>query len=259
MGMVDESAGRTSGGRMSRDEALLSYVREQANLMDQNISWVGPERSYDEGSWVADKDSYEPVIHSRVVTGLEILRQYAGEGSHWYKRAADAYGTYSDGRSPAATARQVAEVLRAWVSQVEAGFAEILGARARAEVEAVSTDVMGQVRRLVEDPDAHPAAAIVLCGAALETALRATADARNLSLPERQRPSLSSYSQLLRAADLFTRQDVKDVEQCGGLRNSAAHGHFGDLSRERAGLMEQQTNLLLRKLSDLATAGDEPE
>lgn len=26
----------------------------------------------------------------------------------------------------------------------------------------------------------------------------------------------------------------------GGLRNAAAHGDFGDLSRERAGLMEQQ-------------------
>ncbi|MET8378076.1 hypothetical protein [Streptomyces microflavus] len=244
---------------MTRDEKLLTYVRRQADLMDQDISWVGPERSYDEGFWRADKDNYEPAIHSRVVTGLELLRQYAGESSYWYKRAADTYGTYSDARSPAATARQVAEILRAWASQVEAGFTEILGARARAEVESVSTDVMGQVRRLVEDQSAHPAAAIVLCGAALETALRATADARNLSLSAKQRPSLSSYSQLLRTADLFTAQDVKDVEQCGGLRNSAAHGHFDDLSRERAGLMEQQTNLLLRKLSDLATVGDEPE
>ncbi|MER5815474.1 hypothetical protein [Streptomyces californicus] len=244
---------------MSQDEKLLSYVRKHADLMDRDISWVGPGHLRDEGYWTADKDSYEPVIHSRVVTGLEILRQYAGDGSHWYKRAADAYGTYSDRRSPAAIARQVAEILRAWVSQVEDGFAEILGARARAEVAAVSTDVMGQVRRLVEDPTAHPAAAIVLCGAALETALRATADARNLSLPEKQRPSLSSYTQLLKAADLFTKQDVKDVEQCGGLRNSAAHGHFDDLSRERAGLMEQQTNLLLRKLSELATVRDEHE
>ena len=31
----------------------------------------------------------------------------------------------------------------------------------------------------------------------------------------------------------------------GALRNSAAHGDFDNLSPERAGLMEQQTNILL--------------
>ncbi len=37
----------------------------------------------------------------------------------------------------------------------------------------------------------------------------------------------------------------------GALRNSAAHGDFDNLSPERAGLMEQQTNILLRRLADL--------
>ena len=36
-----------------------------------------------------------------------------------------------------------------------------------------------------------------------------------------------------------------------GLRNLAANGDFDSLSHERAGLMEQQTNILLRRLADL--------
>jgi hypothetical protein len=40
----------------------------------------------------------------------------------------------------------------------------------------------------------------------------------------------------------------------GGLRNSAAHGGHGDLSRERTGMMEQQLNYFLRRLRDLVEA-----
>lgn len=36
-----------------------------------------------------------------------------------------------------------------------------------------------------------------------------------------------------------------------GVRNAAAHGRFDELSRERAGLLEQQVNLFLRRLADL--------
>ena len=72
---------------------------------------------------------------------------------------------------------------------------------------------------------------------------------RDLTLEER--PSLGAFTRLLRRADLITVQDVKDLEQCSGLRNSAAHGDFDSLSHERAGLMEQQTNILLRRLADV--------
>ncbi|EME65864.1 hypothetical protein, partial [Amycolatopsis decaplanina] len=43
----------------------------------------------------------------------------------------------------------------------------------------------------------------------------------------------------------------KELETCAGLRNQAAHGDFGPLSHERAGLMEQQTSILLRRLEEL--------
>jgi uncharacterized protein YutE (UPF0331/DUF86 family) len=108
---------------------------------------------------------------------------------------------------------------------------------------------MGQVRRLLEDKDTTPAAPMVLCGAALETAMRAVISARQLELTER--PSLSAYTRLLRKHELSSKQEAKDFEQVAGLRNQAAHGEFDTLTRERAGLMEQQTNLLLRTLADL--------
>lgn len=115
----------------------------------------------------------------------------------------------------------------------------------------MSTDIMSQVRRLLEDRKTHPAASIVLCGAALEIALRAVAEAADLALAGR--PSMTGYGRLLRSSELITAQDMKDLEQCAGLRNVAAHGEFDTLSLERAGLMEQQTNLLLRRLADLQT------
>lgn len=239
----------------SRRQRVLDYARKQGQEIQVGVSWASTERG---GYWAAHGQS-EGALNGRAVAALEFLREYAGVESSWFVRAEQIWDSQGGNKSMATGAYYLGDLLLAWADQVDAGITEIAGERARAEVGAVSTDVMTQVRQLNEDRTAHPAAAIVLCGAALETALRATADARNLSLPEKQRPSLSSYTLLLRSVGVFTAQDVKDVDMCGGLRNLAAHGHFDDLTRERAGLMEQQTNLLLRKLSDLATVGDEPE
>ncbi|MFB8210603.1 hypothetical protein [Streptomyces sp. NPDC056010] len=238
---------------MAEQQRLLDYARRQAADLKRDMSW----RSDDYGNaWLVAPDQGLGAIYGRAVAALEFFREYAGVESNWYGRAVHVWESQAGNKSHETAAYYMGDLLNAWADQIEAGVTEIAGVRARAEVGAVSTEVMAQVRRLVEDRKAHPAAAIVLCGAALETALRATVEARSLSLSEKQRPSLSSYTQLLRSAGLFSAQDVKDVEQCGGLRNAAAHGHFDDLSGERAGLMEQQTNLLLRKLSDLAAAGD---
>lgn len=237
---------------VSDQQRVLTYARHLAAELKLDMNWIAGE--YGGGYW-EPRGNTEGIIHGRAVAALEFFREYAGAESSWCVRAVHIWESKGDNKSMGTGAYYLGVLLSAWADQVDAGITEIAGARARIEVGAVSTEVMVQVRRLIEDRKAHPAAAIVLCGAALETALRATAEARSLSLPENQRPSLSSYSQLLRSAGLFSGQDVKDVAQCGGLRNAAAHGHFDDLSGERAGLMEQQTNLLLRKLSDLAVAG----
>jgi hypothetical protein len=192
--------------------------------------------------WVANDDAAEELITARTAAAVEFLRQYAGPDSVWAERA----GKQSSGPSHA---RTLAALLRAWADQVDAGIVEIAGSRAWTEVGIVSTDVMDQVRRLLEDNAVHPAAPIVLCGAALEIALRAVAEARNVPLP--QKPTLHLLVGALRQARLLTVQDVKDFESVAGARNQAAHGEFDSLSAERAGLTEQQTNILLRRLADL--------
>lgn len=111
---------------------------------------------------------------------------------------------------------------------------------------ASSTDLLEQVRRLNSDKAVAPAAPIMLAGAALEMALRSALN--ELSLTATGQPSIGSYAEALRKAGVLNTQDIKDVTQMAGLRNDAAHGEHEFLSRERAGLMEQQVNLFLNRL-----------
>lgn len=227
---------------------LLAYAKKQADALTEEMTWQQRSGAAT-GWWSANDPASLSRIVARAVGAMEFLRQYAGDDSYWTHRAIAVYESKGNNQSIESGARAVGDLLRAWVDQVEAGVVEIAGSRLWAEVGLASTDVMTQVRRLLEDRAAHPAAAIVLCGAALEIALRAVAEFHSLTLPDR--PTLNTLTGLLRRNDLITAQEVKDLEQCAGLRNLAAHGEFDSLSVERAGLMEQQTNIMLRRLSDL--------
>jgi hypothetical protein len=116
---------------------------------------------------------------------------------------------------------------------------------------------MEQVRELREERDVAPAVAIVLAGAALEVALRSAIE--ELDLPRPPKSSIDAYAGCLRAAGLLSVQDVKDVQQMGGLRNAAAHGNFEELDPERAEFMERQVNRFLRRLADtIASSAEAP-
>ncbi|MFI9418199.1 hypothetical protein [Streptomyces werraensis] len=232
---------------MAKQEDILIYARTLARELKDGVVWDPGDRG--RGWWSMQDRSALPQLMARVAAAFEFLRQYAGEDSFWTQRAITVYESKGDNQSLESGAVSVADMLSAWADQVDAGVTQIAGAEAWAEVEVASTDIMSQVRRLLEDKQTNPAAPIVLCGAALETAMRAVISAKQLPLTER--PSLSAYTRLLRSHDLITKQDAKDFDQVAGLRNQAAHGEFDSLSRERAGLMEQQTNLLLRRLADL--------
>ncbi|WP_128763652.1 hypothetical protein [Micromonospora sp. MW-13] len=240
---------------MTKTAKILAYARKQADELEKDMRWVASEHSPSRGYWISTDYQMLTKIVARAAAAQEFLRQYSGAESFWTERANFLYQNKGDNQSTESGARAIGELLRAWAEQVEAGVIEIVGSRAWIEVGQASTDVMSQVRQLNENPDAHPAAAIVLCGAALEVALRAVADNRGIAMEER--PTFSVLIRALRRAQLLTVQDVKDLEQCSGLRNLAAHGQFETLSSERAGLMEQQTNLLLRRLSDLLLATSE--
>jgi len=230
---------------MPKAQQILDYARNLADELNKDMEAVN---AYMGGKmWRAVDHGAESRIRARSIAALEFMKTYAGANSAWTVQAIEAYG--AKGETDAQKARDLGDILRMWRSQIEAGIAEIVGARARAELGIVKTDVMGQVRALLEDRDIHPAAPIVVCGAALEIALRAVASGRSVTLPAR--PTMVNLIGSIRSAGILSVQDVKDLEALAGLRNQAAHGHFDSLSHERAGLMEQQTNILLRRLADL--------
>jgi hypothetical protein len=146
-------------------------------------------------------------------------------------------------------ARELGEVLRAWADQVDAGIVPIRQVDAQGARAVASSELMEQVRELREVKAINPAAPIVLAGGALEVALRSAIEELDLRRP--QKSSISAYAGCLRAAELLSVQDMKDIEQMGGLRNAAAHGNFQELDHERAELMEQQVNRFLRRLADI--------
>ena len=93
----------------------------------------------------------------------------------------------------------------------------------------------------------HPAAPAVLIGATLEEFLRTWVEAQGMPLGSRK-PGLETYSQLLRDADLITKQDAKDISSWGGLRNHAAHGEWEEVKeKQRVQLMLEGVNLFMRK------------
>lgn len=240
----------------------MEYAYQLSHKLRAGMLWHEEDRRF--GYWTLPPDEVS-AFHARAFAAMELLRQYAGRDSFWTLRAADVYDNDNDRRYNSLESRiyAIGELLEAWVWQVRAGVDELLGAHALDQVAVVSTDLMSQVRQLLERKDTHPAAAIVLCGAALESALRSAVEAKGitLELAAGEHPSLHTFTRALHKAKLLSTQDMKDITQIAGLRNAAAHGDFGDLSRERAGLMEQQVNILLRRLADLfgATSGPASE
>lgn len=233
---------------MPTTDNLLSWAADHAHMLEADMRWVPGQGGFG-GYWTAVSGEAKAVIHARATSALDFLERYAGLGSQWSVRAQRVFDNSGDQQSMESGARALADVLRAWTEQVKAGIAVPRTVEAQGARGVASTDLMEQVRSLNDDPSVHPAAPSVLAGAALEIALRSAVDEVGLVLSER--PSISAYARALRADGFLSTQDVKDVEQIGGVRNTAAHGHFEELSRERAGLLEQQVNLFLRRLSDL--------
>jgi hypothetical protein len=228
---------------MPTTDELVQWAQNHAKLLEQDMTW------YQSGGyeyWTSSRDA-RPKIHARAITALDFLGRYTGHDSQWAIRGHEVFDKNTD--SMETGARALGDVLREWAAAVSAGIVvprqvEAQGARAVA-----STDLMEQVRVLAEDGSVHSAAPIVLAGAALEVALRSAVDELQLTLIER--PSIGAYARRLRQEGFLTTQDVKDVDQMGGVRNLAAHGQFDALSPERAGLMEQQVNFFLARLSRL--------
>lgn len=140
---------------------------------------------------------------------------------------------------------EIADLLDQWVAWSQSGLAVEAPYEARARITAAS-DLMEQVESLLSDRWTHPAAAIVLAGAALEERLRSLVEADSLAVTGH--PGLDSYGTALKAATTITAQEAKQVTSWAGLRNQAAHGErLDELTIAEARIMADGINLFLQR------------
>jgi hypothetical protein len=112
----------------------------------------------------------------------------------------------------------------------------------------IVSDLLQQANKLIDNKEYHPAAAAILIGATLEEFLRILADKYSILIPDRS--TMSIYADLLYKADVFTKQDMKDITTWAGLRNDATHGLFEEVNdRKRVKLALEGVNLFMRKYS----------
>lgn len=183
-----------------------------------------------------------PRIEGLQAQVTEFLKNAAGAKSRFAKVAEELEG--ADGY----TAGGLISILEAFIDNLEAGLAAGLSPERKGQLDVVS-DLLQQAASLLDDDHIHPAAPAVLIGATLEEFLRTWVEDAGLNLGSRK-PGLSNYALVLREADLIQKQDVKDLESWGGLRNHAAHGEWEQVSdRDRVRLMLEGVNLFLRKYS----------
>ena len=143
----------------------------------------------------------------------------------------------------------LAEVLSAFISHLESGLVSGLSPRRQAEID-VTSDFLSQAQGLLMSKKIHPAAPAVLIGASLEEFLRNWVEDKQLSLGNKK-PSIDSYSSVLRTAEMITKQDVKDITSWGGIRNHAAHGEWEELGgADRIRIMLDGVNLFMRKYGE---------
>jgi hypothetical protein len=232
-------------------DALLTHAEALASALELDMEWKPPEPGYN-GYWKASDGTKLIVISARANRAIAFLQNHTGEDSHWTQAARSILQSGGDDQSMETGARGVGEIVRQWIEEVRAGYATPRTADAVGARIVASTDLMDQVRKLVDDRSVHPAAPVVLAAAALEIALRSAVEELSLITPDQQ--TLNGYMLALKEVGVLNRQDVKDITQIAGVRNDAAHGLFDEISRERAGLLEQQVNLMLSQLPDKVAA-----
>ncbi len=171
----------------------------------------------------------------------EFLKRYAGTNSAFLEIAKSAQNFNNEYGS-----KLLIGTLNSFIEYIEAGLLNDISPERKAQLDVVS-DFLEQAHNLLQTKGIHPAAPAVIIGATLEEFLRTWIEAENLSLGNRK-PSLDSYSQILREADFITKQDVKDLIAWGGVRNHAAHGEWEEVSdKKRISLMLEGVNLFMRK------------
>lgn len=181
-----------------------------------------------------------PAVEGLQAQTADFLRSFAGPRSPFVKTVEDQGGAAGD------RANVIVSVLEAFIDHLEAGLLQGIAPERKGQLDVVS-DLLGQANTLLDDRAIHPVAPAVIVGASLEEFLRTWVEAAGLSMGNRK-PSLANYAHVLREADLIGKQDGKDIESWGGLRNHAAHGEWDQVADpQRIRLMLEGVNLFIRR------------
>ena len=184
----------------------------------------------------------DAAIRGTISEAAEFLRIYAGQKSVFFSNIDRDRQKFS----AEYVGKITVSVLESFARFLEAGLREEITPIRQAQLDVVS-DFLEQAHLLLEQKSVHPAAPAVIIGATLEEFLRTWVETKEISLGNRK-PSLETYSQVLRHADLISKQDAKDLLSWGGLRNHAAHGEWSEVAeRQRVQLMLEGVNLFMRK------------
>lgn len=172
----------------------------------------------------------------------EFLRIHAGEKTAFYTQIEN----LKIGMQSQYVIQRVREILEAFIRYVESGLLQGTSIQRKTQIDVVS-DFLDQANTLLDSKEVHAAAPTVIIGAALEEFLRNWIEEVGLELGG-QKPGLDSYKNILRDAELITKQDAKDITAWGGLRNHAAHGEWEEVEdKNRISIMLEGVNLFMRK------------
>jgi len=133
--------------------------------------------------------------------------------------------------------------INALIRYLENGLHRSISPERQAQIDVVS-DFLDQANSLLKDKKIHPAAPIVIIGAALEEFLRNWAEDENL-ITDTSKASIDTYAKLLREKELLTKQDIKDITYWTGIRNDAAHGNWESVSDKKRALLMLEGVIIL--------------
>lgn len=114
----------------------------------------------------------------------------------------------------------VAGVLQAFHLDLSNGY--LINIRHEVETEVVS-EILSQAKKLGRSKGVHPAAVVIVAGAAVEEFLRNWCAEKGISIPEKQR-SIGRFAQDLRTAGHIALPVERRVQSWADYRNEAAHG-----------------------------------
>lgn len=237
--------GGVHGGRNFLDGLFvaLSPLSNAADSKVRRFTQMTHEELIKHIQRLIDRARYASEITGHYAQICEFLRTYAGPKNSFLDQI-QKYDPRANNEQYAS--ENIARVLRSYLEYVQAGLSTGISPERKAQLDVVS-DFLEMAHLLLETKGVHPAAPAVLVGASLEEFLRTWVETAGLSLGVRK-PGLESYSQVLREAELITKQDGKDITSWAGIRNHAAHGEWQEVAdKSRISLMLEGVNLFMRR------------